>query len=208
MHTLALALASRGVSADSISIAGMIAAALAGLLLSATGDGSAGERWMLAGAAILIQLRLLANLLDGLVAVEGGRKSPLGDLYNEVPDRISDAAILIGAGYAVTSSELLGWASALVAVLVAYIRVVGRSLGLPGDYRGPMAKQQRMFLVTLAALALAAAPAEWRRGLVIAGHELGWMACTLALIIAGCLITMVRRLVGIARQLRAGATLP
>ena len=51
-----------------------------------------------------IQLRLIANLLDGLVAVEGGKRTPTGELYNEAPDRIADTAVLVGAGYAVGGS--------------------------------------------------------------------------------------------------------
>ena len=43
------------------------------------------------------QYGLLANLLDGLVAVEGGRRSPTGELFNEVPDRVSDVLVLAGA---------------------------------------------------------------------------------------------------------------
>lgn len=33
--------------------------------------------------------RLLCNLLDGMVAVEGGKRSKSGELYNDVPGLIS-----------------------------------------------------------------------------------------------------------------------
>ena len=46
------------------------------------------------------QLRLTANMLDGMVALASGRASKVGELYNEVPDRVSDAAVFIGAGLA------------------------------------------------------------------------------------------------------------
>ena len=49
-------------------------------------------------AALFIQARLICNLLDGLVAVEGGKKTPTGGLFNEVPDRFCDAFTLIGLG--------------------------------------------------------------------------------------------------------------
>ncbi|MEQ1843429.1 MAG: CDP-alcohol phosphatidyltransferase family protein, partial [Verrucomicrobiales bacterium] len=48
--------------------------------------------WILAAAGV--QLRLLCNLMDGMLAVEGGLKTPNGDLYNEFPDRLSDILIL------------------------------------------------------------------------------------------------------------------
>ncbi len=42
----------------------------------------------LAGA-LLVQLRLLANLYDGMVAVLRQIASPVDELFNEVPDRVS-----------------------------------------------------------------------------------------------------------------------
>ena len=42
-----------------------------------------------------MQLRLLCNMMDGLVAVEGGLKSKAGDLFNEAPDRIEDVILLV-----------------------------------------------------------------------------------------------------------------
>ncbi|MCB1766974.1 MAG: CDP-alcohol phosphatidyltransferase family protein [Candidatus Competibacteraceae bacterium] len=44
----------------------------------------------LLGCAVAIQARLICNLLDGMVAIEGGKQSPLGSLFNEIPDRIAD----------------------------------------------------------------------------------------------------------------------
>lgn len=45
-----------------------------------------------------IFLRLLCNLFDGMVAVEGGFKTPAGEVFNDVPDRIADPLILVAAG--------------------------------------------------------------------------------------------------------------
>lgn len=36
--------------------------------------------------AVLIQLRLLCNLFDGMVAIEGKRFTKSGELFNEVPE--------------------------------------------------------------------------------------------------------------------------
>ena len=92
-----------------------------------------------------------------MVAVEGGKKSALGPLYNEFPDRIADSLLIVALGYAIGWPSL-GWFGALAAALTAYIRVFGGSLGLPQDFRGPMAKQQRMAALTLACVVGAA---EW-----------------------------------------------
>lgn len=98
-----------------------------------------------------IQLRLLCNLLDGMVAVEGGRGSPVGALYNEFPDRVADTVLIVALGYA-AGAGWLGWAGALAAALTAYVRVFGGSLGQAQDFRGPMAKQHRMALMSVASL--------------------------------------------------------
>lgn len=56
------------------------------------------------GGAGGVQLRLMANLLDGMVAERLGVASsvanPLGLVYNDLPDRVSDIAILGGLGLA------------------------------------------------------------------------------------------------------------
>ena len=55
---------------------------------------------MLVLAVAGIQGRLLCNMLDGMVAIEGGRQTKSGEIFNDLPDRIADALIFICAGYA------------------------------------------------------------------------------------------------------------
>lgn len=105
----------------------------------------------LIAAAVCVQLRLLCNLFDGMVAVEGGMKTPGGELFNEFPDRAADSLFLVALGYG-AGLGWLGWLGALLAALTAYIRIFGGSLGLPQSFRGPMAKQHRMALLTAACL--------------------------------------------------------
>jgi phosphatidylglycerophosphate synthase len=199
---LASWLARRGASPNGISLAGMALGLAAGVALAATpwlpfpADRAA---WVL--AALFIQLRLLANMLDGMVAIEARRSSPVGELYNEVPDRVSDAAVLIGAGYAVGGDPVLGYAAACAAVFTAYIRSMGKAAGTLQDFSGPMAKQQRMFVITLAALYCGLAPSAWQPGWGPAGSW-GVSAAALALVIAGALLTAGRRLAHIAAMLR------
>lgn len=146
----------RGASANAISVAGMICALLAGWTLAVAPGSSA--LWL--AAAVLIQLRLLANMLDGMVAVGRGVASAVGELYNEVPDRISDTAVLIGVGFA-AGQTWLGWAAALAAMATAYIRALGKSMNQPSDFRGPMAKPHRMALLTALCVWCALAPTAW-----------------------------------------------
>ncbi len=198
---MAAALARAGVPANAISIAGMACGVGSGALFALTAHGPEWVRPLWLVGAALVQLRLLANMLDGMVAIASGRASRVGELYNEVPDRVSDAATLIGLGYAAGGAPWLGYAAALLAVFTADARPAGRAGGGPSDFRGPMAKPQRMFLVTVAAVYVAAAPVSWRPTW---GPDEAWgvPAATLAVIALGCVVTCARRLHGIARALR------
>jgi phosphatidylglycerophosphate synthase len=102
-------------------------------------------------AIIGIQLRLICNLIDGMVAVEGGKKSVVGDIYNEFPDRLSDTFIIVGAGIAGGTwlSVCLGLLAALLAMFTAYTRVLAGAIGATQKFLGPMAKQHRMALLTV-----------------------------------------------------------
>jgi phosphatidylglycerophosphate synthase len=180
----------------------MIFGILAGLSLWATALVSGGEQRLLwLGAALCVQLRLLANLLDGMVAIECGRASAVGELFNEVPDRVSDSATLIGAGYAVSGDIVLGYLAACAALFTAYVRAAGKAAGARQEFCGPMAKQQRMFLVTAVALYAGLAPPDWQPEWE-AWPGRGLMAAALALIVAGGVVTVWRRLRRIAATLR------
>jgi phosphatidylglycerophosphate synthase len=191
-----------GVSPNAISLAGMFAAIAAGGAFFATSQTTGlPHRTLWLAAAVLCQVRLLANLFDGMVAIARGTASPLGELYNEVPDRISDAAVFIGLGYAAGSQPELGYLAALTSLFTAYIRATAKATGAPQDFCGPMAKPQRMALAALLGLYLAFAPDNWK--LPISEPRL-----VLALIIAGNLVTAARRLIRAAHNLRANTNLP
>ena len=192
-RVLAAALSKSGITPNTISALSVVAAGLGGLAFVAAGRGSIDwtAGWI-AGAA-LIQARLICNLMDGMVAVEGGKKSPTGDLWNEVPDRIADPLFLVCAGWAVGLpwvGAFAGWA----AVMTAYVRAVGATLTGVQDFRGPFAKQQRMACLTVAALLTAAEPLWNGRGQV--------MQITLILIAAGTAFTVLQRLLRLAAKLK------
>jgi phosphatidylglycerophosphate synthase len=146
--------------------------------------------------AICIQLRLVCNLLDGLMAVEGGKKTKTGEIFNEFPDRVADVILFVSAGYCVSNlpwAISLGWACAVGAVLTAYVRVFGGSVGLPQDFCGPMAKQQRMAVLTGACILSAAETfLEW---------PLRILFLAMCVVFAGTLVTAARRTIRIANLL-------
>lgn len=185
-------LAQLGVSPNAISVASCAASLGVGWLLYAS-HGSPQSQLLLLGACLLMLARGACNMLDGMVAIHTGKASRWGELYNEVPDRLSDAAILIGAGYAAGGIPELGYLAAIAAVFTAYVRVQGGSLGAPADFGGPMAKVQRMVLICAAALYTAFAPDCWQFSLK-AWPAMGTFGLALAIIIAGCALTSARRL--------------
>ena len=148
----------------------------------------------LIAAAACIQLRLVCNLIDGMVAIEGGKRSPVGAIYNEFPDRIADSLLLVALGYA-AGIAWLGWLCALLAALTAYIRVFGGSVGLAQDFSGVMAKPRRMAMLTAACVAGAVELPLW--------HTLRSLEVAAWLIAAGSLITCFTRTAHLAEGLKA-----
>ena len=194
-------LARAGVTPDAVSAGAVVFGLSGGVLLAVSGVLDGGARaGALIGGALCIQLRLVCNLMDGMVAVEHGRGGPLGPIWNELPDRVADAAFLVGAGYGAALAgmgwgEAAGWAAAVFAVLTTYVRELGRALGQPADFGGPMAKPQRMAVMTFACIgaALLAATGYWA--------ELVRLA--LAVVVVGCVGTLVRRTIRIVAELEA-----
>ncbi len=182
-------LAHNNFSPNQISVASVFFAALGAMALLLI-QSSVG----LIACAIAIQARLVCNLLDGMVAIEGGKKSSVGQLYNEFPDRLADSILVVALGYAI-AMPWLGWLGALAAALTAYVRVFGGSIGLAQDFRGPMAKQHRMAVMTIACIIGAI---EWyffgtRYVLIVAA----WV------IALGAMLTCIARTSAIARQLKS-----
>jgi phosphatidylglycerophosphate synthase len=177
------------VSPNGISILSVFFAAGAAASLYFSGSATPRQRiLLLALAAAGIQLRLLCNMLDGMVAVEGGLKSKSGEVYNDLPDRIADALIFIAAGYSAPNrpwAVTLGWSAALLAVFTAYVRMLGGSVGLKQSFVGPMAKQQRMAVMTIACLLAIVETRFLPAGTIV------WFA--LIVINAGCVATIARR---------------
>jgi phosphatidylglycerophosphate synthase len=193
-------LAARNVSPNAISIAGMCACVVAGIALGMTSIADYRILWLI--AALGAQLRLTANMLDGMVAIVSSRTSKTGELYNEVPDRISDAAVFIGAGFAWGGNVTLGYIATILAIFTAYVRAAGKIAGAPNEFCGPMAKQHRMLVITLICVYAAITPRSWQM-ITFNNSQTGLMTLGLAVIIAGCVITVVRRVGRIAHALGA-----
>lgn len=201
----AQAVARTGITPNEISVLGMLFGIGSGLVLGATA--MVADPWwrvLFIAGAVLTQLRLLCNMLDGMVALAQKTDSPVGELYNEIPDRISDSATLIGLGFALGGNIELGLLAAILAMFTAYIRAMGKAAGGPQQFCGPMSKPHRMFTVTVVALFCALTPTAWQPTLAL-WTPLGLPALALLLICAGAAIASLRRLARAARSLRGAA---
>lgn len=171
----------KGLTPNQISQASM-AFALTGLALywlSTQGPGLVQFLCLILAAATL-QARLVCNLIDGMVAIEGGRGAKDGPFWNEAPDRASDFLFLTGAGLA-AGTPALGLLAAALAITTAYIRELGRAEGFPPDFSGPLAKPQRMAVLTAGTILAALYATEWT------------LTLTLWIIVAGTAATVIRR---------------
>ena len=179
-----------GLTPNAVSVLSLGFAVLAGWALVTQSH----HAWALVVAVAGIQFRLLCNLLDGLMAVEGGAKTKTGELFNELPDRFADGIILTAVGYA-AGIPWLGWLATALAMLTAYIRALGASLGCGQDFSGPGAKPHRMFVLSVGCLAQAVVnytEAESPVLLVALWSVVGLTA-----------VTALRRMMNLARALHA-----
>lgn len=184
-------LSRKNLTPNQISVASVFCAIFSAVCLLRLPHASGWSVWLWPlAAAFFIQCRLLCNLFDGMVAVEGGKSTPAGELYNDLPDRIADPIILVSAGYAAIDLPLvpmLGWLAALLAVMTAYVRLLAVSAGGPMRFQGPMAKQQRMAIITVACVLWPIAyMQQWHNHILL---------FALLVIVAGSILTVVRRTV-------------
>jgi phosphatidylglycerophosphate synthase len=186
-------------SPNGISLASIFFAAGAGAAFYFSATVAGPERALMLMLAVAgIQGRLLCNMLDGMVAIEGGRQTKSGEIFNDLPDRVADALIFICAGYAARMHSFgveLGYIAATLAVFTAYVRMLGGASGLKQSFIGPMAKQHRMFTLSLACVL-----SIFETRFLSAGTVL-WAA--LIVINTGCIKTIWRRTARIARELEA-----
>lgn len=207
---LAKSLTQRNITPNAISLFSIIPAfiAMISLALWQTPSSLTGKIVFLLLALMGIQLRLLCNLIDGMVAIEGGKVTAAGELFNEVPDRVSDTFFFTGLGLSLIapfSDDLsygltLGLLASLFAAFTAYVRVLGVSMGAPAFFSGPFAKQHRMALMSIALIATMISL------FFSFTTEFLWVA--IILIIIGSFITTIRRLIQIYQFKNNAVALP
>ncbi len=186
-----------GVHPNMVSYASIVASAAAGVSFWRAGAMPA----LLIPAVGFCYVRLWLNMLDGMVALASGKASRTGEIVNELPDRASDVIIFVGVGHSGLCRVLGGYWVAIFALLVAYVGTLGQAVGAQREFSGVMAKPWRMVVLHVGAWTTLGLR-WWGEGQIeYAGLTvLDW---THLVIIAGCVQTILTRLVRIVRTLSA-----
>lgn len=177
---------------DTISYLSMVAAALAAFSFWQ----SSRHTVLLLVGPLLCYLRLWCNMLDGMVALAARQASWRGEVLNDLPDRVSDVLIFVGAAHSGWMHPLFGYWAAIASLGAAYVGMLGQAVGVARDFGGPMSKPWRMVVLHLGAW-LTYALSRWRHGDML--HVMEW---TCLFIIAGCVATIWQRLARIFHALK------
>ncbi|HJX25864.1 MAG TPA: CDP-alcohol phosphatidyltransferase family protein, partial [Chthoniobacterales bacterium] len=176
-----------GIHPDAISYSSILAALVAAICFWKSGEIPS----LLIVAPLFCYLRLWFNMLDGMVAVAAGKASARGEILNDLPDRISDVIIFVGVAHSGLMNPIVGYWTAIFALLTAYVGLFGQAVGVRREFGGMMSKPWRMVALSLGAWATLVyrsyGPSFDLGRLTI----LDW---TCVVVIAGCLQTIIVRL--------------
>lgn len=141
-------LATRGVTANQVTVAATILSLGAGAVLAWLAD----PRLFLILPVVLL-VRMALNAIDGMIAREHGQESRLGMFLNEIGDVGSDVALILP--FAAIGFSVWGVvAFAFAAVMSEFAGVLAVMAGGGRRYDGPMGKSDRaLALGVLGALA-------------------------------------------------------
>jgi CDP-diacylglycerol---glycerol-3-phosphate 3-phosphatidyltransferase len=131
-----------GFSADVLTFSGLVFACATAWAIAA------GFNWL---AIVLLTLTGFHDLLDGAVAKASHRASQRGSFFDSVTDRLSDAIIMGGVAFYLTSHHhgqlvLLPFGILTTTFLISYQRSKAESLGLAAK-GGLMERAERMILL-------------------------------------------------------------
>ena len=139
---LGAALSRIGVTADQLTLTGLVMAAGAAVAIGS------GHLWI---GVLLLVATGLPDLLDGPVAKASGTAAPRGAFFDSVADRVTDALLLGGVAWYLASTHggkaaLLPLAVLGAAALVSYERAKAESLGFNAK-GGIMERAERIVLL-------------------------------------------------------------
>lgn len=136
-----------GITPNQITLAAVALSLAAGSLIA----WARGGRMLLVLPAVLL-VRMAMNALDGMLARERNRKSPLGAILNELGDVVSDAALYLPLAAVAGFTPWLVVAIVLLAALTEMTGVTAVMIGSTRRYDGPFGKSDRALFFGLLGL--------------------------------------------------------
>jgi CDP-diacylglycerol---glycerol-3-phosphate 3-phosphatidyltransferase len=128
-----------GVTADALTVFGLVCSVITALLI-----GSGHLIWAVVGLAV----SGVADLLDGSIARGSGQASPRGAFFDSVTDRASDALLFGGVAWYLADQSpyyaILAFAVAACSMMISYERARAEALGL--DARGGLMERAERFV--------------------------------------------------------------
>lgn len=185
-----------GIHPDTISYLSIAASAGAAACFWKSGE----YAWLLIPGPLLCYLRLWFNMLDGMVALAAGKASWRGEILNDLPDRISDVLVFAGVAHSGLCAPVAGYWAAILALLTAYVGMLGQAVGVQREFSGMMSKPWRM--VTLHGGAWLTLALLWWGGGRIRYERLTVLDWTCLVVIGGCAESIAVRLSRIFTSLR------
>lgn len=136
-----------GITADHLTLTGIV---MAGAAAVAIANGA------LRAGLLLLVLTALPDVLDGAVAKASGTASPRGAFFDSVADRFTDALLLLGVAWYLSSTHpgriaLLPMAVLGASMLISYERAKAESLGYAAK-GGLMERAERLIALGLGLL--------------------------------------------------------
>jgi CDP-diacylglycerol--glycerol-3-phosphate 3-phosphatidyltransferase len=110
--------------------------------------------WLLILFPVLAFVRTALNALDGMVARETKAKNQSwGEVLNESLDRLSDIVIFLGLAFASYSNFQLVSVTLILVLFSSYLGIVSKAAGGKRTYSAYMGKADRMFYLSVGAVA-------------------------------------------------------
>jgi CDP-diacylglycerol---glycerol-3-phosphate 3-phosphatidyltransferase len=132
-------LRSLGISADALTVFGLLSSVATAVLI-ATGH--------LGWAVVGVITTGVADLLDGAIARGSGQASPRGAFFDSVADRVSDALLLGGVAWYLAGDSphmpVLAFAVGALSMIISYERARAESLGI--NARGGLMERAERFV--------------------------------------------------------------
>ncbi|MFA5261235.1 MAG: flavodoxin family protein [Candidatus Omnitrophota bacterium] len=146
-------------------------------------------------AILLIFTRMTMNTIDGVMAIQRGKKTLVGEIVNALPDRYADVLLLLGLIFCPLCRQDLAVGAMGTVFLVSYTGMLGKAVGVSWQHHGPLGKVERLIFLMVFTLIQLFCPS-----LTIFRISLGPLSWCMALYIVLGQITVLNRLRGQLRE--------